>query len=146
MPSWMSHWEVACWEVASWSAVVWVRFVQFKWMTTWLNSYTQSSASTAGSLILNSSAADALTDQKICFFCHSWNLIFGPSPSPPYLHLTFLDPFLLSSHGEACFGCNRLASPLSLPRLPVSGLLVSVWVSSCRLFVDSAGKRREGEV
>lgn len=31
--------------------------------------------------------------------------------------------------------------PLSLPWLPVSGLLVSVWVSSCRLFVD-----REGEV
>ena len=36
--------------------------------------------------------------------------------------------------------------PLSLPWLPVSGLLVSVWVSSCRLFVDCAGRRRGGGV
>lgn len=49
----------------------------------------------------------------------------------------------LSWFREACYGSDRLVSP---PWLPVSGLPVSVWVSSCRLFVDCAGRLRGGGV
>lgn len=39
-----------------------------------------------------------------------------------------------------------LPGPLSLPWLPVSGQLVSVWVSSCRPFVECTGRWRGGSV
>lgn len=89
-----------------------------------------------------------LSDLKTAFFPWLLKLYFQP-PLHTHTHthtLTKLYLSLLSVLREACFGCNRLAGPLSLPWLPVSGLLVSVWVSSCRLFVDCAGRRRGGGV
>lgn len=60
--------------------------------------------------------------------------------------LHFPAPFSCPCSERLVLAVTDWPAPLSLPWLPVSGPLVSVWVSSCRLFVDCTGRRRGGGV
>lgn len=88
---------------------------------------------------------------RVCFKDVLSTLFSAPIPLPRYLRSAFLGCYFLSLFfcREACFGWNRLATtppPSAFPGWRVSMLFVSVWVRSCRLFVDCAGRQRGGGV
>lgn len=106
-----------------------------------------SSISTAALQILNSTT-EAPADRRIRFIC-CFDVVFLFSAPTSTVSVSFKIFQSLSSSPLSemlVLAVTDWPAPSAFPWLPVSGLLVLVWVSSCRLFVDCAGRRRGGGV
>lgn len=101
--------------------------------------------STMHSGIWSSMTVYVFTDQRNCLFVLVVAVL-------ALILLLFTSVFTLDFIFSSACGARLVMvltdcpPPPSPPWLPASGLLVSVWVSSCRLFVDSAGRLRGGGV
>lgn len=99
--------------------------------------------STAALQILNSTT-EAPADRRIRFIC-CFDVVFSFSAPTSTVYVSFKIFQSLSSSPLSemlVLAVTDWPAPSAVPWLPVSGLLVLVWVSSCRLFVDCTGRRR----
>lgn len=99
--------------------------------------------STAALQILNSTT-EAPADRRIRFICcFDVVFLFSAPTSTVYVSFKIFQSLSSSPLSEMLvLAVTDWPAPSAVPWLPVSGLLVLVWVSSCRLFVDCTGRRR----